>query len=59
MALAKMNHGQVRGEPYVGKLAVVAVLLNRVEATKFLDNVHGVCFQPGAFDAVSDGQYYM
>lgn len=57
--LAKMIHGEARGEPYVGKVAVGAVILNRVEDKKFPDSVHGVCFQPGAFDAVSDGQYYM
>jgi N-acetylmuramoyl-L-alanine amidase len=59
MVLAKMIHGEARGEPYVGKVAVGAVILNRVEDKKFPDSVHGVCFQPGAFDAVSDGQYYM
>ena len=57
--LAKMIHGEARGEPYVGKVAVGAVILNRVEDKKFPDSVHGVCFQPGAFDAVSDGQFYM
>lgn len=36
-----------------------AVILNRVKDKKFPDSVYGVCFQPGAFDAVSDGQYYM
>lgn len=59
MVLAKMIHGEARGEPYVGKVAVGAVILNRVEDKKFPGSVHGVCFQPGAFDAVSDGQYYM
>ena len=59
MVLAKMIHGEARGEPYVGKVAVGAVILNRVEDQKFPGSVHGVCFQPGAFDAVSDGQYYM
>lgn len=57
--LAKMIHGESRGEPYIGKVAVGAVILNRVKDKKFPDSVYGVCFQPGAFDAVSDGQYYM
>lgn len=57
--LAKMINGEARGEPYVGMVAVGAVILNRVEDKKFPDTVYGVCFQPGAFDAVSDGQYYM
>lgn len=57
--LAKMIHGEARGEPYIGKVAVGAVILNRVKDKKFPDSVYGVCFQPGAFDAVSDGQYYL
>ena len=57
--LAKMIHGEARGEPYIGKVAVGAVILNRVEDKKFPDSVYSVCFQPGAFDAVKDGQYYM
>lgn len=57
--LAKMIHGEARGEPYIGKVAVGAVILNRVKDKKFPDSVYGVCFQPGAFDAVRDGQYYL
>lgn len=57
--LAKMIHGEARGESYIGKVAVGAVILNRVEDKKFPDSVYSVCFQPGAFDAVRDGQYYM
>ena len=59
MVLAKMIHGEARGEPYVGKVAEGAEILNRVEDKKFPDSVYSVCFQPGAFDAVKDGQYYM
>lgn len=59
MVLAKMIHGEARGESYIGKVAVGAVILNRVKDKKFPDSVYGVCFQPGAFDAVSDGQYYL
>ena len=54
--LAKMIHGEARGEPYIGMVAVGAVILNRVKDKKFPDSVYGVCFQPGAFDAVKDGQ---
>ena len=57
--LAKMIHGEARGEPYIGMVAVGAVILNRVKDKKFPDSVYGVCFQPGAFDAVKDGQYYL
>lgn len=56
--LAKMISGEARGEPYIGQVAVGAVILNRVKSPKFPNSVYGVCFQPGAFDAVRDGQYY-
>lgn len=59
MVLAKMIYGEARGESYVGQVAVGAVILNRVRDKKFPDSVYSVCFQPGAFDAVRDGQYYM
>ena len=35
--LAKMIHGEARGEPYIGKVAVGAVILNRVKDKKFPD----------------------
>lgn len=54
--LAHLVHGEARGEPYSGKVAVAAVVLNRVESTKFPKTIPGVIYQPGAFTAVSDGQ---
>ena len=55
--LARLVHGEARGEPYVGKVAVAAVVLNRVKSPLFPNTIAGVIFQAGAFDAVSDGQY--
>mgnify|MGYP001238877397 CR=1 FL=1 len=52
-------HGEARGEPYIGKVAVAAVILNRVRSPLFPDTVAGVIFQPGAFTAVSDGQAWL
>ena len=54
--LARLIHGESRGEPYEGKVAVGAVVLNRVADSRFPDTVAGVIYQPGAFDAVYDGQ---
>jgi len=54
--LAKAVHGEARGEPYVGKVAVAAVILNRVKHPSFPNTIAGVIYQPGAFTAVSDGQ---
>lgn len=54
--IARIIHGEARGEPYEGKVAVGAVVLNRVADSRFPNSVAGVIYQPGAFDAVSDGQ---
>ncbi|EOD01682.1 spore cortex-lytic enzyme [Caldisalinibacter kiritimatiensis] len=54
--LARAVHGEARGEPYIGKVAVAAVILNRVEHPKFPNTIASVIYQPGAFTAVSDGQ---
>lgn len=54
--LAKCVHAEARGEPYVGKVAVAAVILNRVKSSQFPNTIAGVIYQPYAFTAVSDGQ---
>ncbi len=56
MLLAKVVNGEARGEPYVGQVAVAAVILNRVDSSEFPNTLSGVIYQNGAFDAVSDGQ---
>jgi N-acetylmuramoyl-L-alanine amidase len=57
--MANAVHGEARGEPYIGQVAVAAVILNRVKHPNFPDTVSGVIFQPGAFTAVSDGQIWL
>lgn len=54
--LARLIHGEARGEPYEGKVAVGAVVINRTTDSKFPKTIAGVIYQPGAFDAVDDGQ---
>lgn len=54
--LARVVHGEARGEPYKGKVAVAAVVLNRVESSSFPNTIAGVVYQSGAFSAVKDGQ---
>lgn len=54
--LARIIHGEARGEPYTGMVAVGAVVLNRVKDSRFPKTIAGVIYQAGAFDAVSDGQ---
>jgi len=54
--LAHIIHAEARGEPYSGQVAVGAVVLNRVRDSRFPGTIAGVVYQPGAFDAVYDGQ---
>ena len=54
--LARLVHGEARGEPYLGKVAVAAVVLNRVRSAAFPNTISGVVYQAGAFDCVADGQ---
>jgi N-acetylmuramoyl-L-alanine amidase len=54
--MAAAIHGEGRGEAYVGQVAIGAVILNRVRHSSFPNSIAGVVYQPGAFDAVSDGQ---
>lgn len=54
--LAKCVYAESRGEPYVGQVAVAAVILNRVKSSQFPNTISGVIYQPWAFTAVNDGQ---
>jgi len=54
--LAHVIYGEARGEPYIGQVAIGAVVLNRVRDPRFPSTIAGVIYQPGAFTAVSDGQ---
>jgi N-acetylmuramoyl-L-alanine amidase len=56
--LGRLVYGEARGEPYVGQVAVAAVIMNRTQSTLFPHTIPGVIFQPGAFDAVTDGQIW-
>ncbi|MGP3777430.1 cell wall hydrolase [Halanaerobium saccharolyticum] len=54
--LARAIYGESRGEPYVGQVAVAAVIINRVLSRQFPNTFAQVIYQGGQFSAVSDGQ---
>ncbi len=54
--LARAIYGEARGEPYIGQVAVAAVILNRVKDSRFPNTVSGVIYQKNAFTCVADGQ---
>lgn len=57
--MAKIIYSEARGEPYIGQVAVGAVVMNRIRSPLFPDNIKDVIFQAGAFTAVDDGQYWL
>lgn len=57
--LARVVYSEARGEPFQGQVAVAAVVLNRIEDPAFPDQVSDVIFQPWAFTAVHDGQFWL
>lgn len=56
--LARIISAEARGEPYIGQVAVGAVILNRMEHPSFPDTLSGVVYQKGAFSCLNDGQFY-
>ncbi|EKP94400.1 cell wall hydrolase [Thermaerobacter subterraneus] len=56
--LAQMVEAEAAGEPYVGKVAVAAVILNRVKSPLFPDTVAGVLFEPYQFEPVLNGTFW-
>ena len=54
--LARLITGEARGEPYIGKVAIGGVVLNRMRDPRFPKTIPGIIYQPGAFTAVVDGQ---
>nr|WP_231956246.1 spore cortex-lytic enzyme [Aneurinibacillus soli] len=57
--MANAVYGESRGEPYIGQVAVAAVILNRVKSPSFPHSPSAVIFEPGAFTAVADGQIWL
>ncbi|MFW6270822.1 MAG: cell wall hydrolase, partial [Bacillota bacterium] len=54
--LARAIHGEARGEPFKGQVAVGAVIINRVLSSSFPDTIYDVVHQTGQFTVVADGQ---
>jgi len=57
--MARVISAEAKGEPYVGQVAVGAVILNRVEHPHFPKTIPGVIFEPDAFTAVSQGTIWL
>ncbi len=57
--LAHLIHSEARGEPYIGQVAVGAVVLNRVNNPRFPNTVEEVIMAPGQFSVVAKGTFYL
>ncbi|HAU31390.1 MAG: Spore cortex-lytic enzyme [Desulfotomaculum sp. 46_296] len=55
--LARVIEGEAANESFTGKVAVGAVILNRMQSAAFPYSLAGIIYQPGAFESVSNGQY--
>ena len=50
--IANIVHGESRGEPYEGKVAVASVILNRLDHPNFPKTVEDVIYQKNAFSCI-------
>lgn len=56
--LARIIVAEAEDQPYKGKVAVGAVVINRVKSGKFPNTIRGVIYQRGQFSPVSNGRFY-
>ena len=54
--LAHVVNGEARGEPFMGQVAVAAVVMNRLKDPAYPKSIADIIYQPGAFSSVNDGQ---
>jgi len=55
--LAQVIEGEAADEPYSGKVAVGAVIVNRTKSPDFPKTIPGVVYETDAFESVTNGQY--
>lgn len=55
--LAAIIECEAGGEPYVGKVAVGAVVLNRLRSSRFPNTIMGVLYQKRQFSPVGSGRF--
>ncbi len=55
--IARVVYAEAAGEPYEGKVAVAAVILNRVKSYLFPNTVAGVVYEPWQFSCVGNWMF--
>jgi spore germination cell wall hydrolase CwlJ-like protein len=54
--IAQIVYAESKGEPFIGKVGVASVILNRLYHPDFPKSVEGVIFQKNAFSCISNGK---
>jgi N-acetylmuramoyl-L-alanine amidase len=57
LLLAKVVYAEAAGEPFIGKVAVAAVVLNRVRSPLFPNTISGVVYEPWQFSCVGNWMF--
>lgn len=56
--LCRIVQSEAGGQDIVGKILIANVIFNRIESSKFPNNIHDVIFAPKQFSPVSNGSYF-
>jgi N-acetylmuramoyl-L-alanine amidase len=56
--LVQLVNAEGMTEPYIGKVAIAAVVLNRLKNNNFPKSVGGIILEPGKFSSVGDGKFW-
>ncbi len=57
MLLSRVIYAEAAGEPYIGKIAVGAVVLNRVRSSLFPNTIQEVVYEPWQFSCVGNSMF--
>ena len=55
---ARLVSAEAESEPYIGKVAVAEVVLNRINSSEFPNTLEGVIYQKNQFSPVTNGAIY-
>ncbi|MCL5116724.1 MAG: LysM peptidoglycan-binding domain-containing protein [Firmicutes bacterium] len=58
LMLAHLVQAEAGNQPFLGQVAVAAVVLNRLKAPGFPKTLDSVLFSPGQFDSVANGSFW-
>lgn len=56
--LTRLVAAEAEAEPYEGKVAIAAVVLNRIKHPSFPNTLNGIVYQPLAFESVANGRIW-